>query len=255
MPELFDLTEFQKSITYELNYTKNRVRNIIGDAHWGEEGRYKEAILKKVIKQFLPKNLEIGTGFIASRYDDRGYNRDNISNQLDLIVYDNTLPVIFREGDFVVLTETSVRGIIEVKTTLNNTTLKEAIEKFENLRKFHFLIPHKIFTGIFAYDFLDANVNVPVSEALKQSKGLINHISIGKDIFIRYWKHDSKLVNEVKCKNSFYNVYGLNDLSYSYFISNLLHITANNDLHDRHWFSFPIEGTKEIHRKQTICCN
>ena len=41
--------EFQESITEELNVVKNRVRNLIGSHHWGEEGRYKEAILKCAI--------------------------------------------------------------------------------------------------------------------------------------------------------------------------------------------------------------
>jgi len=54
-----DPKEFQKSITKELDTIKNRVRNLIGSSHWGEEGRYKEAILRNVIKRFLPSNLSI----------------------------------------------------------------------------------------------------------------------------------------------------------------------------------------------------
>jgi len=46
--------DFQKSITKELDIVKNRVRSLIGNAHWGEEGRYKEAVLKTVINRFLP---------------------------------------------------------------------------------------------------------------------------------------------------------------------------------------------------------
>ena len=29
----------------EMHAKKNRVRNIIGDSHWGEEGKYKEILL------------------------------------------------------------------------------------------------------------------------------------------------------------------------------------------------------------------
>ena len=37
-----DAKEFQKLITEELNVVKNRVRNLIGSRHWGEEGiRYR----------------------------------------------------------------------------------------------------------------------------------------------------------------------------------------------------------------------
>ncbi|MRG88149.1 hypothetical protein [Salinibacillus xinjiangensis] len=41
-----DLVEFQKTISKELYTIKDRVKNLIGDAHWGEEGRYKESVLK-----------------------------------------------------------------------------------------------------------------------------------------------------------------------------------------------------------------
>ena len=50
----FNPSAFQKSITKELKALQNRVRYLIGDSHWGEEGRYKEAILRNVIKRFLP---------------------------------------------------------------------------------------------------------------------------------------------------------------------------------------------------------
>ena len=53
--------EFQESITKELEVTKDRVRNLIGNAHWGEEGRYKEEILKSTIRKFLPSNVSVGT--------------------------------------------------------------------------------------------------------------------------------------------------------------------------------------------------
>lgn len=40
--------KFRISITQEIDSIKDRVRNFIGDANWGEEGRYKEALLKNV---------------------------------------------------------------------------------------------------------------------------------------------------------------------------------------------------------------
>jgi len=64
MPVHISPEKFQESITKELEVVRDRVRNLIGDAHWGEEGRYKEAVLKNVIRRFLPSNLSIGTGFV-----------------------------------------------------------------------------------------------------------------------------------------------------------------------------------------------
>ena len=58
---LLNIRAFHESTSKELDVIKNRVRNLIG-RNWGYEGRYKEAILKNVIRRFLPKRYDIGTG-------------------------------------------------------------------------------------------------------------------------------------------------------------------------------------------------
>lgn len=261
---------FQESITIELNTIKNRVRNLIGDAHWGEEGRFKEAVLKNILRQFLPKNLSVGTGFILKANGNN--DGDNVlSSQLDVIVYDNTLPVLFSEGDFVITTLKNVRAIIEVKSRITPTTFRNVVEQFDNSiahfadeinRPFFSLaggrrIPNrktKIFTGIFAFEFIGDINSINIDDSLIDSRKLINHISLGSDCFIKHWSKTfrDRLAVPVDCQHDFYNVYSLNNLSFSYFISNLIDITSGG-LNDRYWFSFPIEGTKEIHRNRTIC--
>ena len=118
---------FQESITQELDAIKNRVRNLIGNAHWGEEGRFKEAVLKNVLRKFLPNNLSIGTGFILQAV---GNNDDEniLSSQLDIIIYDNTLPVLFSEGDFIITTTANIRGILEVKSRITANSLNDVVQ-------------------------------------------------------------------------------------------------------------------------------
>jgi hypothetical protein len=128
-----DSQNFQKSITQELDVIKNRVRNLIGNTHWGEEGRFKEAVLKNVIQRFLPNSISIGTGFILKENES---SNTNISHQIDLIIYDNTKPVLFREGDFIITTETNVKGIIEVKSKINITNLRQVVNSFNDLNAF-----------------------------------------------------------------------------------------------------------------------
>ena len=82
MPNYLD---YQKSISNELISIKNRVRNFIDDHHWGEDGRYKEIILSEILRRHLPKNVSVGTGFVV--------NQDNISTQIDIIVYDSKYPL------------------------------------------------------------------------------------------------------------------------------------------------------------------
>jgi len=255
-----DPEEFQKSITEELDTIKNRVRNLIGSSHWGEEGRYKEAILRNVIKKFLPSNLSIGTGFVIKKNN----GNTQISSQIDIIIYDNTIPVLFSEGDFVITTYKNVKGIIEVKTKIINNQLQEIIQKAETNGK---LIGKNVFNGIFSYEYEykgdinenkdDINKNIDkIKKEVKEAeaKGYVNHISLGPDVFIRFWKREdgNRLHPPVEnCQNDFYNIYNIEDLSFSYFISNLLELTCSSSLDDRWWFLYPI--TKEKHRVRTIC--
>jgi hypothetical protein len=206
--------------------------------------------------------LEIGTGFIVSNNDHIYGQRGEISNQLDLIIYEGKTPVIFREGDFVILTESAVRGVIEVKSKLtnysadqNSNALNSVLKKLNDLNKFETFgnsDQKRRFIGVFSFEYegdIDAN---RIDEALQISNGLTNHISLGTDIFIRYWENTDELEPPLDFNGRSYNVYDLRRLSFSYFISNLLHITSDEEPIDRYWFSFPIEGTKEIYRRRTI---
>lgn len=262
MPEQ-NLLKFQKSINQELEITKDRVRDLIGPANWGEEGRYKEAILRKVISQFLPSNLRIGTGFILAKNDNQAGQQDGkISKQLDLVVYEGKRPLIFREGDFVILTEDAVRAVIEVKTKVtnfssqDNSALNKIAEKLNLLRDFQSFdptTPHKKkFIGIFSYEYDGDFTDQRVEDMLRLSNGFVNHISLGPHKFIRYWESTIGLDPPVNYDGRCYIRYTLRDLSFSYFISNLLHIVADEEPIERYWVSFPVVGTKEQFRQEPI---
>lgn len=239
--------EFQESITKELDIIKNRVRNLIGSAHWGEEGRYKEEILKSTILRFLPRNVSVGTGFVNTE--------NNISKQLDIIVFDNTKPLLFSEGDFVITTPSNVLGVIEVKSNQNVTELRETISNFEQSVQIleENQNSNKRFHGLLSFDY-DGEINTETfKEVLSKSKGIINHMSLGRNKFVRLWQQSdgARLIPPVSARNDFYNTYEIKNLSYSYFISNLVHMITG-DPTDRYWFSFPIAQTKEVDRIDTI---
>jgi hypothetical protein len=257
--------EFQKTITRELTLIKDRVEFLIGDANWGEVGSFKESILRKVISQFLPSNLKIGTGFIVGNTDHYSGREEQISSQMDIIVYEGKSPVVFREGDFVIITENAVRAVVEVKAkTINysdpasrghDEALNKIISKLNRLRVFETFTPigdhKKKFIGVFSYQH-DSNFSADnVDDALRESNGLVNHVSLGPDKFIRYWEDTLGLDPPAERNGRCYIRYTLRDLSFSYFISNLLHYVADEDPVDRYWFSFPIEGTKERYRARS----
>ena len=254
-----DAKAFQKSINDELLIVKDRVRKLIGTAHWGEDGRHKESVLKNVIERFLPNNISIGTGFVISkRVEDFKQ-----TTQIDIILYDNNYPVLFSDGDFIITTPKNVVGIIEVKTKIRNSDFNEIIKKSVENGKLIGSEYNKIFNGIFSYEYSeslfdnrtsDNNLSEIINNSLKESNGVVNHISFGQDWFIKYWFNENDSIINDGCKtNNFYNIYKLKDLSFSYFISNLIEKVSPKDSTDRFWFMYPIEGTKEIQREKTIC--
>jgi len=235
-----DPEKFHKSISKELKVIQDRVRNLIGSAHWGEEGRYKEAVLRSIIRRFLPENVSIGTGFILKKERDE----IKISNQIDIIIYDNTYPVLFTEGDFLITTPANVKGIIEVKTELNSSDVMDVVSKATNNGK---VVDKKIFNGVFVYNkgnmVNNSNINDNLKSALKESKGVVNHICLGEDIFIKFWPRSPQRK---------YSIYRIENLSFSYFISNLAEQTSKSNLKERWWFLYPIKEGKEEYNIEDI---
>lgn len=90
-----DYKAYHESITTELMASRDRVRHFIGGHHWGEDGRFKEVLLMNHLKKILPANVTVGTGFVK--------NGEQITSQIDLIIYDNTRPIPFSEEDFVIV--------------------------------------------------------------------------------------------------------------------------------------------------------
>ena len=132
--------EYQQSISKELMSIKDRVRNFIDNHHWGEDGRYKEIILSHVLRQHLPKGISVGTGFVV--------NNGNITKQIDIIVYHDDIPLLFKQDDFVIAPAECVLGIIEVKSQATTRVCHDAIRSAtENGRT----IDRLIFNGIPCY--------------------------------------------------------------------------------------------------------
>jgi len=236
--------EYQKSIASEFKAYESRVRNLIDDANWGEEGRYKEIILINYIKRILPTNISVGTGFVRSG--------NLITKQIDIIIYDSTYPLLFSSGDFVVACGESALGFIEVKTNIAPSQITDYINKAcENERIIRDTVrrPKFVFNGMFAYN---GNSNIElyydrlacvnylreIDNSLKYS---VNNICLGGNYFIKLW---GDRLNLIGCNEQpRYSVYKMTDnyagLAFAYFFSNLLediYIAINNFI-----YGVPIE--------------
>lgn len=237
--------EYQQSISRELLSIKDRVRNFIDNHHWGEDGRYKEIILSHVLRQHLPKGVTVGTGFVV--------NNGNITKQIDIIVYRDDIPLLFKQDDFIIAPAECVLGIIEVKSQATTRVCRDVIRAAaENGR----IIGRPIFNGIFTFENNSTNLqNEDLLDVLNDAAGIVNHICFGKDVFIKYW--DVGMPRRNPHQNRNYAVYHIEDLAFGYFISNLVE-DIYISMHDqqipetlRNMF-YPIENTKEAHRIRTI---
>jgi len=246
-----DFRAFHQSIAAELNAAKDRVRQLIRDRHWLTDGEHKEAVLRSVISRHLPSSQVMGTGFIVAP--------ETVSTQIDILIVDGDFPVLFREGDLMIVTPEGVRAIIEVKTSLRNAQLRLALEKLgRNVALCHPLqqttVRHQCWAGLFVYEQEQCNHQ----EALKslarahaESQGRVNCLSLGDRDFFRYWSNEEDTQGIPEPMNgSFWRSYEMNDLAPSYFIGNLLNRVAPPNLRSYAWF--PEIGGKEGHRRMQI---
>jgi hypothetical protein len=99
-----------------------------GAAHRGEDGRYVEALLRSYLQKYLPKDLEVLTGFILRPAVKTGKNTrnrknesDQHSSQLDIIICDTgTYPVFQRMGETVIVPPEAVVAVLSIKKTLHD---------------------------------------------------------------------------------------------------------------------------------------
>lgn len=104
-------------------------KNRNGADHNGEDGRYVETLIREYLKRYLPKDLEVLTGFILRPAVKTGLKnkcrqdqQDMHSTQLDIIVYDSAkYPIFQRFGESVIVPPEGVVGIISVKKHLHDT--------------------------------------------------------------------------------------------------------------------------------------
>lgn len=229
-----DTLEFHKSTAKELIAIKDRVRNLVN--HWGEDGRHQEAVIKTMVQRFLPEKFKVGSGFVVRQTRQRGNHEP--SKQIDLIIYDTSYPILFKDNDFVILTADSVLGIIEVKANATNQGLGNIVKKANENGKFIFDARYDksqpLFNGVFSYESTVNNVDTianhiktswdELGEKSNRIKYSVNHISFNQNWFYKLWEYEH---NDGKLPHYLYEI---PELSFSFFISNLMGWVSGNSV-------------------------
>lgn len=190
------------------------------------------------------KSVSVGTGFVMGE--------QGLSTQIDIIIYRNDFPVMFRQSDFVIVVPEAVLGIIEVKSRITGATqLTQVVDKLSVAAE---IVCKPIFSGIFSFEgydgILNRNVNQQVRSTLIRSNGKANHLCIGENCFIKYWPEYAPTRENTRSRYSFYKI---DDLAFGYFISNLVEdvyiATVGTNLPETLTSMFyPIENTKEAYK-------
>jgi hypothetical protein len=152
------------------------------------------------------------------------------------------------------VTPDCVRAVIEVKTTLSDSTvMKECAIKLAKVGKLcrenGGMTP---WLGIFAYEGSLQGSNLPldaVEEAFHQTEVVINCFAYGKDRFVRFWKQ-SELESEDVMNDpgrERWEAYHLVDLAPAYFIGNVVDALSTLSRENNAFAWFPLSEGKGIH--------
>lgn len=148
------ISEAGKQLRSEFEHIKNT------NPHYAERGAETEKILEDFLNIHLPKRFAAGSGLVID-------NKDNISLQSDVLIYDALNSPIYRKGERVlILPSDNVAAAIEVKSSLNKAELEDSAKKIASVKKlvktpitnadqpvtFSSLITTKTLGAVFAYD-------------------------------------------------------------------------------------------------------
>jgi hypothetical protein len=121
------LKDLIRSAGKQLRHEFEEIRQ--NNPHAGESGAEAELILRKFLKERLPRRFDIESGLVVG-------TDGTVSNQTDLIIFDAMNSPIYRAGPRVhIIQRDNVAAVIEVKSKLNKEQLKDAARKIASVKK------------------------------------------------------------------------------------------------------------------------
>jgi len=264
LPVERSLPNYYQSFSKELDVTKDRVRNIIGNAHWISDGTHKEAILQDVLKRFIPKKFAISSGFILAN------DGENCSRQLDIIIYDQASPILFKSDSLVIIPDQYVRAVIEVKTSLSvGSKLTDALENLYTVQSIMDRVSDNVYFGIFSYGYQNYSDIGPAEVARRlffkikefyrnkrsQDSSLnslhylqrrtLTSLCMNGQLYGLHWNDSTQREPE-------FGLYDTGDQSFNFFVSNLLSTLDNNAINLSKPIWFPQSKESRVLLKESF---
>jgi len=237
-----DTNAYFRSLTAEITALKDRIRNFIGEAHWLSDGLWKESVIRAILRRYLPGAAGVGTGFVIT---DMGP-----TTQIDILIYDLTKPVLFRDGDFVIVTADATLGLIEVKTKIQKSEIEERCRKIFSAAKLVRSQPTvtRPFVGVISIEDTEVTADEmlnPIFNVAGFAGGSdFNCLCLGSSYFVRYW--DCSPTNPRRPINR-WHAYKIPEMAPAYFIHNVIESLFPQSVNENNRMWYPLEG-KEPYR-------
>jgi hypothetical protein len=239
-----DMSQYFHSLSDEIMALRTRVRTFIRDAHYLTDGQWKESIIRQILKRHLPPTVCVGTGFVVGE--------SSVSTQIDILIYDASAPVLFREGDLAFVTADMAHALIEVKTRVNSSILRESCRKLAANSE---LVRHnglrKPLVGFFAYEGTvepEDALSAVQDAAERNSRRVTELLCLGPNRMIHWWHSEPP---DQKREYKRWHSYELENLAFGYFLHNVIHYLNPQSVGSNLGVWFPSES-KEVRREADI---
>lgn len=209
------------------------INNLLGPTHdWTHPGNYCEVLFRDFLRKFLPPSLSVDKGFFYGRTVIE--DEDSHCPEIDILIHESHEHApIFRMDDFVIVKPQAVRGMIQIKRTLDKEQVRKGIENVvkakKHLRKIHEKTPDlweqpgwepRVYTAVVGFNDkvgADDDFYQSVLAEFQQNKyedSLPNIVGSLKEAFVYFYSGSLFLVynsvysgDDVKEKNVFVQVF------------------------------------------------
>lgn len=236
------LGPYFESLSKEMRAVENRVRLLLGNedgnggVHWQTDGEHKETIVRQVLRRIAPRNMVVGRGFIVSP--------EYTSTQIDVLVYDDRFPVLYQDGDLVVIPPAACLAIVEVKSRLTSAAqFRQHVDKqVQMLKELQSAgVEKAVYCGLFYFANDVHNRTALGAHLVAASEGqrefAVNHVALGKDIFFKFWESNPHAPNAPEYLK--WHEYVMPNRAFGYFLYNLV---IDRAVVPAHAVYFPTEG-------------
>ncbi len=111
------------------------INDLLGPTRdWTAPGTLCEVLIRDAIRRILPSSYSVDKGFIFGRR--RSHLGEAHSPEIDVLIHDtHQFAPVYRLEDFVIVRPCAVRGVIQVKRTLDSDKLQKAIKNIVEAKR------------------------------------------------------------------------------------------------------------------------